>query len=249
MKDFIITDQIKKRVPAEFKEHFLDEWTSFISPTELTDKIEEFEDVGKTMKPKTHFSYQNDKIERKWWPKIPNENMQQHGNGSNRFLHVKKEDHSRDKRQENVFERRKQFHCYECGSTGHFKAQCPKLKRMEAVNRIIENSEDKFLAPYTTIGKIHGVEIPILRDTGATTDVVCNKFVTSQMITGEHVWVKHLLDDQIVCLPLAEVEIDCEMGHIFTKAALISNHLDQGRYILGNQTAAILKNAEYTNKK
>ncbi|GFY64440.1 hypothetical protein TNIN_32871 [Trichonephila inaurata madagascariensis] len=33
-----------------------------------------------------------------------------------------------------------------------------------------------------------------------------------------------------------EVEIDCEWGHIITKAAVVRKQLDQGRYILGNRT-------------
>ncbi|GBN54769.1 hypothetical protein AVEN_208870-1 [Araneus ventricosus] len=36
----------------EFKEHFMDEWTTIISPTEMVKKIEDFEDVRKTIKPK-----------------------------------------------------------------------------------------------------------------------------------------------------------------------------------------------------
>ncbi|GBN86244.1 hypothetical protein AVEN_59000-1 [Araneus ventricosus] len=52
LKDLIITDQMKKEAPIEFKEHFLDEWSNIISPNELAEKLEEFEDVRKTLKPK-----------------------------------------------------------------------------------------------------------------------------------------------------------------------------------------------------
>ncbi|GFQ74427.1 retrovirus-related Pol polyprotein from transposon 297 [Trichonephila clavata] len=58
---------------------------------------------------------------------------------------------------------------------------------------------------------------------------------------GEHVWVRHLLDDHMTCLPIAEVDIECDLGKVTSKAAVIGNHLDQGRYILGNQTAALLQ--------
>ncbi|GFR33252.1 retrovirus-related Pol polyprotein from transposon 297 [Trichonephila clavata] len=43
------------------------------------------------------------------------------------------------------------------------------------------------------------------------------------------------------CLPLAEVEIDCYWGHVITKAAVVRKQLDQGRYILGNQTIELLE--------
>ncbi|GBM76856.1 hypothetical protein AVEN_3912-1 [Araneus ventricosus] len=45
-------DQIKKRTSTDFKEHFMDEWATIISPNEMVKKIEDFEDVRKTIKPK-----------------------------------------------------------------------------------------------------------------------------------------------------------------------------------------------------
>ncbi|GFR10609.1 hypothetical protein TNCT_183121 [Trichonephila clavata] len=45
----------------------------------------------------------------------------------------------------------------------------------------------------------------------------------------------------MTCLPLAEVEIDCDWGHVITKAAVVRKQLDQGRYILGNQTIELLE--------
>ncbi|GBM95937.1 hypothetical protein AVEN_14597-1, partial [Araneus ventricosus] len=52
LKDLMLVDQIKKRTSMEFKEHFMVEWTTIISPTEMVKKIEDFEDVRKTIKPK-----------------------------------------------------------------------------------------------------------------------------------------------------------------------------------------------------
>lgn len=45
----MLVDQIKRRVTSDFKEHFLDEWALIISPTELVNKMEEFEDAKKTI--------------------------------------------------------------------------------------------------------------------------------------------------------------------------------------------------------
>ncbi|GFY52472.1 retrovirus-related Pol polyprotein from transposon 412 [Trichonephila inaurata madagascariensis] len=50
--------------------------------------------------------------------------------------------------------------------------------------------------------------MPILSDTGASIDIICEKFISSNMFTGENVWVQHILDEHMTCLPLAEVEID-----------------------------------------
>ncbi|GFY42742.1 retrovirus-related Pol polyprotein from transposon 17.6 [Trichonephila inaurata madagascariensis] len=125
----------------------------------------------------------------------------------------------------------------------HFRPQCPKLKKYssETINRLKSNSENASLDPYTTRGKVNGFEMPILKDTGASKDIICEKFITPNMFTGENVWVQHILDEHMTCLPLAEVEIDCEWGHIITKAAVVRKQLDQGRYILGNRTIELLE--------
>ncbi|GBN42585.1 hypothetical protein AVEN_131505-1 [Araneus ventricosus] len=44
---------MKKRATFKFKEYFLDEWPNINSPCELAEKLEEFEDVRKTLKPET----------------------------------------------------------------------------------------------------------------------------------------------------------------------------------------------------
>ncbi|GFW31389.1 hypothetical protein TNCV_3416451 [Trichonephila clavipes] len=52
--DLMIADQVKKRAPVEFKERHLDEWPSINCPVELAERPEEFEDVRRTLKQKTH---------------------------------------------------------------------------------------------------------------------------------------------------------------------------------------------------
>ncbi|GFV07454.1 retrovirus-related Pol polyprotein from transposon 297 [Trichonephila clavipes] len=47
---------------------------------------------------------------------------------------------------------------------------------------------------------------------------------------------------ELVCLPLAVVEISGNFGTVQTKAAVCGNHLNQhGRYLLGNKTAELIK--------
>ncbi|KAF8766373.1 Retrovirus-related Pol polyprotein like [Argiope bruennichi] len=59
------------------------------------------------------------------------------------------------------------------------------------------------------------------------------------MYTNETVWIRTPLEETAVCLPIAEVELDCDIGHIITKAAVLRDSLDQGRYLLGNKTNCI----------
>ncbi|GFT16685.1 transposon Tf2-6 polyprotein [Trichonephila clavipes] len=53
LSDLIITDQLKRKTPFEFKEYYLDEWANMNSPVQLAEKIEEFEDFKRTLKQKS----------------------------------------------------------------------------------------------------------------------------------------------------------------------------------------------------
>ncbi|GFY19813.1 retrovirus-related Pol polyprotein from transposon 17.6 [Trichonephila clavipes] len=237
LKDLMITDQLKKKAPIEFKEHHLDEWSGIISPVDLARKIEEYEDVRKTLQKKVTWSYSKDTMKKKWNNStiIPRENVSMN-NPMNTREHKNLNNHQ-------DFEKRRRPQCFECGSYDHFRPQCPKLKKYgsETINRLKSNSENASLDPYTIRGKVNGFEMPILRDTGASIDIICEKFITPSMFTGENVWVQHILDEHMTCLPLAEIEIDCEWGHVITKAAVVRKQLDQGRYILGNRTIELLE--------
>ncbi|GBN58084.1 hypothetical protein AVEN_258010-1 [Araneus ventricosus] len=77
----------------------------------------------------------------------------------------------------------------------------------------------------------------ILRDTGASIDIVSRNHVRSADFTGETVWVKQVLDLNFTCLPLVKVELQSsDFGHIITKAAVIDSKLDSGWYLLSNKT-------------
>ncbi|GFU56829.1 retrovirus-related Pol polyprotein from transposon 412 [Trichonephila clavipes] len=127
---------------------------------------------------------------------------------------------------------------------GHIKAVCPKLiknKTTETLNNIEGNENPDFLNSYTTKGSVNGHEIDILRDTGATIDLVCPKYINPSSFSGENVWVKQPLSPELVCLPLVVVEISGNFGTVQTKAAVWGNHLNQhGRYLLGNKTAELI---------
>ncbi|GFT15622.1 retrovirus-related Pol polyprotein from transposon 412 [Trichonephila clavipes] len=183
LKDLMITDQLKKKAPIEFKEHHLDEWSGIISPVDLARKIEEYEDVRKTFQKKVTWSYSKDTMKKKWNNStiIPRENVSMN-NPMNTREHKNRNNHQ-------DFEKRRRPKCFECGSYDHFRPQCPKLKKYgsETINRLKSNSENASLNPYTIRGKVNGFEMPILRDTGASIDIICEKFITSNMFTDlEH---------------------------------------------------------------
>ncbi|GFU28480.1 retrovirus-related Pol polyprotein from transposon 412 [Trichonephila clavipes] len=83
--------------------------------------------------------------------------------------------------------------------------------------------------------------MPTLRDTGTTLDLICKKYVKPSMFINETVWIRTSLEETAVCLPMAEVELDCVFGHVIMKAAVLRDSLDQGKYLLGNKTAALFE--------
>ncbi|GBL79674.1 hypothetical protein AVEN_114290-1 [Araneus ventricosus] len=50
LKNLMISDQIKRRVAGEVKEHFLDEWRKLVDPLVLAGKIDEYESVRSSRK-------------------------------------------------------------------------------------------------------------------------------------------------------------------------------------------------------
>ncbi|GFY56708.1 SCAN box domain-containing protein [Trichonephila inaurata madagascariensis] len=138
-----------------------------------------------------------------------------------------KREPAHEKNHEKDFEKRRQLRCYECGSYSHLRPQCDKLKKTpESISHVVtDKSFDELMARYTSLGKVNGVEMKILRDTGATLDLICNKYVKPHMYTNEKVWLRTPLEESLICLPLAEVELDCEMGHVITKAAVLRDSL------------------------
>ncbi|GFW47496.1 gypsy retrotransposon integrase-like protein 1 [Trichonephila clavipes] len=118
----------------------------------------------------------------------------------------------------------------------HFLDNWANLKSATQIAELFDNYED------VRKGSVNGHEIDILRDTGATIDLVCAKYINPSSFSGENVWVKQPLSPELVCLPLAVVEISRNFETVQTKAAVCGNHLNKhGRYLLGNKTAELIK--------
>ncbi|GFU43706.1 peptidase A2 domain-containing protein [Trichonephila clavipes] len=53
LSDLIITDQLKRKTPFEFKEYYLDEWANMNSSVQLAKKLEELKTLKRTLKQKS----------------------------------------------------------------------------------------------------------------------------------------------------------------------------------------------------
>lgn len=72
------------------------------------------------------------------------------------------------------------------------------------------------------MSEVNGLTIPVLGDTGAIIDVICRRYITPERFTEEHVWIKQGFEARMTCLPIAEIDIVCEMGTIERKAILLT---------------------------
>ncbi|GFX86236.1 uncharacterized protein TNCV_2561181 [Trichonephila clavipes] len=100
-----------------------------------------------------------------------------------------------------------------------------KKHNSETINKVKSKSENVSLDPCIIRSKKNGVEIPVLRDTGASTNRGFENYAAPEMLKGE---VKHIHDDTMICL--AAREIECELRHRVSKAAVIPKRLDKEKY-------------------
>ncbi|GBM35008.1 hypothetical protein AVEN_211192-1 [Araneus ventricosus] len=99
--------------------------------------------------------------------------------------------------------------------------------------------------PYVRKGRVNEKGIAILRDTGASIDLALCKVVDPNSFTGEFVWVKSPLSNDLACLPLANIRLELpEMGVVNTKAAALQKSVIMDHYLLGKQTQLIINQKE-----
>ncbi|XP_035206330.1 uncharacterized protein LOC118181324 [Stegodyphus dumicola] len=191
LKELMITDQMKRRVNVEVRQHFIDEWSKITTPEKLAEMLEEYENVREPRK-KMSIVHSSESLRGNTNNLNSRDPLKYHqSEREDRYASDRKEHlWNQDERQ---FDMRRPFKCYSCGSTQHLRPQCPEIKRdlktPFIVNRVQEIEED-CLAPYLTMAKVNGFDLPVLRDTRSCIHVICKKYRTPSMLTGETVWGK-----------------------------------------------------------
>ncbi|XP_077502370.1 uncharacterized protein LOC144113262 [Amblyomma americanum] len=137
------------------------------------------------------------------------------------------------------FEARKPFRCFNCQETGHIAARCTKTRlAFSYANDSDENLE--LLRPYIHELQVNGKSCRVLRDSGATMDIVHPSYVKEEDITGEVAWIRQVLENQSVCLPMARVVISGPFGELVTEAAVSSAVSLQYPYLFSNKSNQLL---------
>ncbi|KAM7312087.1 uncharacterized protein ISCGN_008992 [Ixodes scapularis] len=111
------------------------------------------------------------------------------------------------------FEARRPIGCFNCHETGHIAAGCQKPKVVFALASKCEENEE-LLSPYLFDMTVNGKSCRVLRDSGATIDLIHPSYVTETHYNGKCSWIKSVLDEGSVWLPVADVLISGPFGEL-----------------------------------
>ncbi|CAL1267106.1 unnamed protein product [Larinioides sclopetarius] len=150
LKNLMIVDQMKKRVPPEIKEHFLDIWCEWVTPDDLIEKLDTYENL-RTSKTQTQMSnmevqksqadHQKSNQKRNYYSRFPKMQCEQNSdrqslsgvlNQSRRNPGVPSQsrrdsinnDRANRKCSDRFQEDRIPLTCYGCGTPGVIRAKC-----------------------------------------------------------------------------------------------------------------------------
>ncbi|GBM90510.1 hypothetical protein AVEN_215771-1 [Araneus ventricosus] len=128
LKELIIADQIKKKCPPEYKNHYLDIWETLNDPVTLAEKLDLYENI----KSPYQKVIKNPKSQEWYKPKFPRNAGSQNLKNS-QFTKFEKTDSSTTHKNSisnssNMLSQNvdNSVYCYGCGYPGFIKSKCPK---------------------------------------------------------------------------------------------------------------------------
>lgn len=142
-----------------------------------------------------------------------------------------------------VFEKKQPVVCYKCHQEGHIAAGCRKPRVAMAYADENNKGEDELMDPYLYSLEVNGSPCTVLRDSGANLDLVHPSFVSPEHFLGKCAWIRQVLEEQTVCLPVAEVHIKGPFGEFRTEAAVTDRLPERYLYLLSNRTAHLMRKA------
>lgn len=129
LKDLMLVEQLKKRVPADVREHYLDDWASVVSPMEFAEKIEEYEEVRGNFKPK-FTPPAPDKVKKGWRTNVSHRDR---FGKSDKPRNLDTKARVLPSRTETSAANRKPV-CYTCGVEGHISRFCPSRNAPDGIS-------------------------------------------------------------------------------------------------------------------
>ncbi|GFU51546.1 retrovirus-related Pol polyprotein from transposon 297 [Trichonephila clavipes] len=174
LKSLIIADQIKRKTPANIKEHFLDIWADLNDPLELAEKLDAYDNLRPGMKSNSNQTFKKKEEFRK-----PFEKKNQPVGGSHEY-HSSGPSRTVPRSPSFKNEGGNPIQCYGCGTLGVIKSKCPKCMRANemktAVNCMTLFNLNSNLYPTSVIVlKIFGEKIAVCADTVASHTIAGEK--------------------------------------------------------------------------
>ncbi|GFW54671.1 transposon Tf2-9 polyprotein [Trichonephila clavipes] len=201
LKDLIVADQIKKKTPQDYKDHFLDQWCNWNNPLQLVDKLDSYEEV-KNMRNKNNknFSWKQKEMNSSPWrsnytqnPKLsyehslsgfPSQCRRETGIPSKSRRNPISKDRIPEKKIVDTKENRTPVSCYGCGAPGIIRSRChtcnPVRQKDDALSSSLNQSNFySFSSESNPISIIQisicNTEAAVCADTGATHSVAGEK--------------------------------------------------------------------------
>ncbi|XP_049516894.1 uncharacterized protein LOC125942676 [Dermacentor silvarum] len=145
-----------------------------------------------------------------------------------------------EKKTTRALEATKPVVCFRCQEPGHLAIGCRKPR---IVFSFVNGDDDNLalLAPYLRDLVVNGIACKVLRDSAATMDIVHPAYVKPEDFTGECAWIRQVVEENSVCLPIANVNIEGPFGLLRTEAAVSQNLSEHYPYLFSNRSEMLLK--------
>ncbi|GBN08553.1 hypothetical protein AVEN_239110-1, partial [Araneus ventricosus] len=171
LKEQIIVDQIKRRVPPEVREHYIDEWRQLNNVEKLTSKLDDYDAVR--TKRDFHTSTPRKGAENRAYPTLK---QTRYPEQSPKFS-----ENPKPEKKEN----RSTLTCYGCGKPGYIKAKCPSCTPRE-------KSSSNSITLYTCHASVSPTALLDIRIDGSQTNMEAYTAPVSIDIEGRTVPIEML---------------------------------------------------------
>ncbi|GFW08812.1 retrovirus-related Pol polyprotein from transposon 412 [Trichonephila clavipes] len=205
LKDLIVADQIKKKTPQDYKDHFLDQWCNWNNPLQLVDKLDSYEVKNMRNKNNKNFSRKQKEMNSSPWrsnytqnPKLsyehslsgfPSQSRRETGIPSNSRRNPISKDRIPEKKIVDTKEDRTPVSCYGCGAPGIIRSRChtcnPVRQKDDALSSSLNQSN--FYSFSSESNPISIIQISICNTEAA----VCAYTGATHSVAGEKLY--HLL--------------------------------------------------------
>ncbi|GFY20616.1 retrovirus-related Pol polyprotein from transposon 297 [Trichonephila clavipes] len=201
LKNLIVVDQIKKKAPQDYKDHFLDQWCNWNKPLQLVDKLDSYEEVRNIRnKNNKNFTWKQKEMKSNPWrsnythnPKLlshehplsgfPSQSRWETGVPSNSRRNPTSNDRINEKKIVDTKEDRTPVSCYGCGAPGIIRARCHTCNPVRQKDTLSSSlNQSNFYSFFSENNPISIVQISICNteaaacaDTGATHSVADEK--------------------------------------------------------------------------